>query len=392
MKKFIFFLCCICAFQISLAADMMNPNVCKSCHEEQYKDWKTSLHALSHEDSNELYRKAVTWAANENHKLYDDQLLECGQCHNPKMQVKKMDADMFLATALNIDTQKSQQLQEAINADDIKTGVSCYICHNVSSIKPKTDPKQSGYKLFDWTLRNIIVGPYDIESTLFHANEHRDFFRENDNLCLSCHQGQATQNKFSVYNTGVESADAEKRCVDCHMGSLRTEIIAPTIKRDDMTPREVKSHFFKGARNSDILKEALDFDLVKIGENEAKLSVQNLISHNVPTGFGGRSMVFEISFFNNAKLLDKQNIDFRAIFKNATMLETFSYGATSMSSDTRLKPFERRDFKITTPNGTNKITINVVYYVIAPQLQELLQIKSESHIKPYKAMQKEFKF
>ena len=68
MKKFIFFLCCICAFQISLAADMMNPNVCKSCHEEQYKDWKTSLHALSHEDSNELYRKAVTWAANENHK------------------------------------------------------------------------------------------------------------------------------------------------------------------------------------------------------------------------------------------------------------------------------------------------------------------------------------
>lgn len=176
------------------------------------------------------------------------------------------------------------------------------------------------------------------------------------------------------------------------MGSLRTEIIAPTIKRDDMTPREVKSHFFKGARNSDILKEALDFDLVKIGENEAKLSVQNLISHNVPTGFGGRSMVFEISFFNNAKLLDKQNIDFRAIFKNVTMLETFSYGATSMSSDTRLKPFERRDFKITTPNGTNKITINVVYYVIAPQLQELLQIKSESHIKPYKAMQKEFKF
>lgn len=97
-------------------------------------------------------------------------------------------------------------------------------------------------------------------------------------------------------------------------------------------------------------------------------------------------------FFNNAKLLDKQNIDFRTIFKNATMLETFNYGATSMSSDTRLKPFEQRDFKITAPNGTNKITINVVYYVIAPQLQELLQIKSESHIKPYKAMQKEFKF
>lgn len=390
MFKFKNFIFLLSIFSLPLSANIMNPDVCKTCHDKQHKEWVTSLHAKSHKESNELYKKVVSWTANERLKIYDNQLIECGDCHNPKLELKKMDSDMYLAAALGVDTAKTQELKTAIGAQHIKSGVSCYICHNVDSIKPKENPRENGYKLFNWTPGNLIVGPYKINTTIFHSNDSRDFFRENDSLCLSCHQGQATENPLSAYNTGNESANAEKRCVDCHMGSLRSEVIAPNIKRDDMSPKEVKSHFFKGARNSDILKEALDFSVEKLDTNKVKLSIHNLISHSVPTGFSGRSVVFEISFLKGNEVIEKQNLDLRAVYENSLRAETFSYGAKNLVSDTRLKPNETREYEISYPAGATSIKINVVYYVLAPQLQKLLELKSVDHTKPYEAMSKTF--
>ena len=50
------------------------------------------------------------------------------------------------------------------------------------------------------------------------------------------------------------------------MGTLRKGIIAPQIKRNNMIERDIKTHFFAGVRNSDILKTAVDMKFEKIND------------------------------------------------------------------------------------------------------------------------------
>lgn len=398
MKNFVFYMflsVVFCVFGVANDTNIMNPRTCMVCHNDVYKDWVTSLHSKSHEDSNELYSKAINLAVSENIKTTGEMTVLCSKCHNPRLKVKKLDNDTILANMLDINTDKSKELQEALKADDVKTGVSCYICHNVDGIKANANHKESGYLKFNWTEGNLISGPYEIpaDASVFHKNQSRDFFRNSDELCLSCHQGQATDNPNSIYNTGVEAASVgggDKRCVDCHMGDFKKGIISPNFKRENMVERDLRSHLFAGARNSDILKTALEFNLNKVGD-KARLNVKNLISHGVPTGFSGRSVVLRLSWQDGgANTLATSDISLRASYKNSILAETLFYVATIKEEDTRLKAHESRDYELDIPSGASKLKIEVIYYVLAPELQETIKLKDETYTKPYPAMIKSF--
>ena len=68
------------------------PENCKSCHDEQFSAWKTSLHSLSHEKNNELYEKSVRFVALEASKGHAEVLVSCSNCHNPRLEIKE---DLF---------------------------------------------------------------------------------------------------------------------------------------------------------------------------------------------------------------------------------------------------------------------------------------------------------
>ena len=373
---------------------LINPIACFACHKEQFSDWETSLHAKSHADFNPLYQKAVKLVATETHRIYEQVLVDCGTCHNPKMEKKFVSENAAIAMMFDIDTTIKEELKNAMEADHIKSGISCYICHNVDSIGHRYDSSTVGYELLNWTKGNLIVGPYELaeQQSIFHSYDKRDFFRENNDLCLACHQGQANKNELAMYNTGneLESIESDDKCVNCHMGSLKKGIIAPDVKRDTMIERDIKSHFFAGARNSDILKDAVDVNLIRDTQKSVLVNISNKITHGIPSGFSGRSLVLELTFLNDQEVLGTKEIDFRSVYKNRLGLETLAYAANTLVEDTRLKPKETREIQIEIPDETNSIKVNLGYFVLAPQLQKVLEVDDEVYTKKYEILSKEF--
>ena len=80
----------------------------------------------------------------------------------------------------------------------------------------------------------------------------------------------------------------------------------------------------------------------------------------------------------------------RAIYKNALLYETLSYAAKAKGEDTRLKPYEKREISLEIPDSTTAIKVSVGYFVIAPQLQEVLQIQNEEFTKRYDVTEQTF--
>ena len=138
------------------------------------------------------------------------------------------------------------------------------------------------------------------------------------------------------------------------------------------------------------MKNAIELSFEKISQNEAKLFVKNLISHGIPSGFSGRSLVFDIDFLKDSEVLQTKKIDMRAIYKNALLYETLSYAAKAKGEDTRLKPYEKREISLEIPENTTAIKVSVGYFVIAPQLQEVLQIQNEEFTKRYDVTEQTF--
>ena len=50
-------------FANEIPAKFKDPRNCIACHKDQVLQWQTSLHAISHEDKNELYKKVVEYSA-----------------------------------------------------------------------------------------------------------------------------------------------------------------------------------------------------------------------------------------------------------------------------------------------------------------------------------------
>ncbi|MCI6988545.1 MAG: cytochrome c family protein [Campylobacter sp.] len=400
MKKilllFLFLTCCV-AYP-NVIERFVNPNNCVLCHEQHVKDWKTSLHSQSHEDSNELFRESVKFISKELRQPYENTVVSCGDCHNPRFDIKSVEDDYMIAKNFGIEASVTKKVEGAIDAEHIKNGISCYVCHNVNSINPKNNNQGIGYKLINWTEDSTIVGPHDDENNRakFHLSSSREFFKTNE-LCLICHQGNGvSNNRLSAYNTGVElsSSSDDRRCIDCHMGEPKMEIISPNAPgAGEATPKHTRAHTFTGARNDlSLLRDALNIDFESLNRTNANLILENLISHNFPSGFSGRSLWIEITFLSSGKPVGEPKVvELKATYFNKSGLETLSYAATSLKDDTRLEPFELRKIPIEIPVGVNEIKIDVAYYLLTPSLQRKMDIKDEKYTKKYELASKIFK-
>lgn len=365
------------------------PENCKSCHNEQFNAWKTSLHSLSHEKNNELYEKSVKFVALETSKGHGEVIVSCSNCHNPRLEIKEIDDVYTIAKTFDLKTQKTEKIDEALDVEHIQNGISCYICHNVDSIKPKSSQNQVGYKNFKWTEDETIVGPYEDPDNRagFHKSSQREYFVNGNDLCLSCHQGTALNNPLAIYNTGdehLQSGDAQ-RCVDCHMKPTTKGVISPHSKPETAKVRNLRAHLFAGVRNSsELLNDSLKIDLKKIAQNKVNLNVINLTSHNLPSGFSGRNITIKITFFDkSAKEIKSQNINLEKIYHNKLGVITLSYSADKLISDTTLKAYEDRNIEIDAPLHVSSAKVEVLYYVLSPKLQERIIVNDEKYTKPY---------
>ncbi|MCR8700150.1 hypothetical protein CUREO4125_07140 [Campylobacter ureolyticus] len=323
-------------------------------------------------------------------------MVGCSNCHNPRLDVKDVSSNYVLAKTFELNTKETEYVDSSLKVKHIQNGISCYICHNVDSIKPREDDSQIGYQNFNWVNGDIIVGPFDDDHQRgkeFHLSYKRDFFKDNNDLCLSCHQGKGGKSKYSIYNTGNElaSAGSTELCADCHMGKEGREIISPNIEPDNAVFRKTRPHLFSSVRNNpNILSNAFDFKINQIDNKTAKMSVINKIAHNMPSGFSGRSLELNIVFYDkSSKVLGEKKLSFEKTYRSKTGFATLSYSAEMMDRDTTLKPNESREFEIVFPKGTKTIKAKLDYYLIQPELQKRLLVQDQSFTKPYPIFERE---
>lgn len=367
-----------------------SPQQCLSCHKDQANDWATTWHSRSHYDSNALYKKTVDYVSSVTYESVDSTLIKCGQCHNPKMTIKQIyDEESYaLSQVFNIASKESQQIKESVVDENLKGGISCVICHTVDKIHQSTDLKMRGFEAVEWNKNNAILGPYGDENRAgYHKSEQRDHFVNSNELCMVCHYGGVNDKNVKIYATGEEYAHSNDttKCADCHMSSYTKGIIAPQITRTNQKAkiRDLRSHLFAGARNSDILKDTFDISLSSTYK-DLIVNIKNITPHKAPTGFGDRSIDITVSFMDNDNaIIEIKKYILEAVFVDKRGKETISYVAHSLKSDTRLNAYEQKKFAFPMPAIAKSAKVELNYRLINERMAKLIKIDDPVFTKNY---------
>ncbi|WP_331774289.1 multiheme c-type cytochrome [Sulfurospirillum sp. 1612] len=359
---------------------------CVGCHVQQGKDWKSTWHSRSNRSSNILYAKVLDYMASMSYKSAEDLEVNCAQCHSPKMGVKKVDASYAISKALGIETQETKAVHQAIHNETAQDGISCIICHNIANIKQTHHLNTRGFEAVTFGPSNVMSGPFkESHRTTYHKMVQKSYFRDDVNtLCKVCHDGYKEKGVY-FYATGLEydSVKSDQKCVDCHMSKHEKSIIAPIVQgKVKAVERETRAHLFKGARNSDILKSALKLQTSKHNDT-LLLDLENITPHKLPTGFTGREIVIEVSYYQNSKRLKTLIKRINTLYVDKHGAETLAYIATKMASDTRLNPYEKRTYKLKIPTGATQAKVAIWYRLVKKSLVPLLHIKDPIFVKKY---------
>ncbi|MDR1555125.1 MAG: hypothetical protein LBS39_03750 [Campylobacteraceae bacterium] len=381
---YIVFLCAVISQAQQIGGAVTGSEICFSCHKDQAKDWGTTWHSRSHVDSNILYKAVVNYMSRMTYQPESGVLVECAQCHNPKMTIKEIaDKESFiLSEALDIKTAQTEKIEASVNDKAIKFGISCNICHNVAKINETSNLQMRGFKAVEWGSRDAVYGPFEDDGRArIHKSFQKEHFTNSNKLCMVCHFG-GERNGVEIYTTGIEytQSNSQESCAECHMSTQRQGVIAPEIKKAGVTAkvRDIRSHLFASARNSNILGDTIELTTAKNGNNFV-VTLKNLTPHKAPTGFGGRSINVKIEFKNEkGVVVNTQLYALETIYTDKKGQETVPYLATSIKSDTRLNANEIRKLSIPRPSGAVLAEVSVTYRLVNERLLKIINLSGDA--------------
>lgn len=355
---------------------------CRPCHQVIVKDWESSLHAKSHYSKNELYRRSLEYVAKKKYKTKEQVEVHCAKCHNPRIAVKSAGDPYGAAMGF-----KDAAVEKALNAEYLKDGVNCIVCHNVKSIDFSKDPYKRGAKSITWGENHVMVGPYKDAKSPYHDTMYRPFFKEEpDRLCFVCHYNTRSTEGIQSCSTGEEyvSVKSEKRCVDCHMGATHEGHSIQSRVSGEFTDkvRHLKSHLFMGVRNGNIMPEALKVS-ARAKAAVLKVQLENLTPHKVPTAYGGREINILVTFNGADGILKRVHERLGARYVDNRGRETLPHLAAEVKTDNRLEPLEVRSVDFAVPSGAMSADIAVEYRLVSKAWVETLELKDPTYLNAY---------
>ena len=200
----------------------MDPTECAGCHQKEYEQWASSMHAYASDDP--LFR-AMNARGQREAAIGDF----CVQCHAP----------VALKTGATVD---------GLNLDELprsQLGVTCYFCHSVDAVE---GTHNNPLRLSD---DGVMRGPFaDPVASPAHAAGYsplhdRDQLASAD-LCGSCHDivnglGTHLERTFAEWQGSVYAQPViGTTCGQCHMDqSTALEAVAP-----GGPPRRAHDHRF----------------------------------------------------------------------------------------------------------------------------------------------------
>jgi hypothetical protein len=239
--------------------ELMDPETCRDCHPDHYREWAGSMHAYASDDP--FFR-----AMNELGQEETDGALAglCVGCHAPVAVMEGLTED-----GLNLD-----EVPQAMK------GITCYYCHTVTDVED-THNNQLVVAL-DTTMRGSVADPVATDAhESSYSRLHDGKAMESADLCGSCHDvvlpnGIALERVYaewsdSLYGDHIEGAPGapeyySQRCNSCHMPGSNgpiadSEGAQADRRRHDHTmpgPGVVVSDFPPGDDGEDLRLENLE--------------------------------------------------------------------------------------------------------------------------------------
>jgi hypothetical protein len=222
---------------------------CSECHEQIYKEYKSSAHAKNY-FNDELHRKIADRVSKKSYK--------CATCHAP--------------IANNLDKLISGEARPDINNKTHTDAISCYFCHTIAYVKKShkfninVPSKQAkGYKP---TLYGGLDNPEDSDK---HSSVNNPIYAKK--VCLGCHSHKLNDNNVTVFKA-IDSNQDSTSCIKCHMPKVEGGV----EKMNKRSRSHHLSHKFLGIYDKEFRKKGVDIN-ISTKKDEIDIILKNKMGH-----------------------------------------------------------------------------------------------------------------
>ncbi len=197
-------------------SDFSSAEACKSCHPNQYDEWKGSMHAYAFIDPIN-----TAWMDNLRQEVGAEELGQfCVQCHSP---IGMLTGE----TPIGFD-------KEAV-APLVKEGINCDVCH----LMQQPSPTAIGDAVYHYDVKsgNRYGSIFDPAPNTFHTSEGKRFYTQSK-ACLPCHdlinaQGLRAEITYTEWAESPYIAMG-RECQSCHMETYSGEAAVDGPQRDNL--------------------------------------------------------------------------------------------------------------------------------------------------------------
>jgi nitrate/TMAO reductase-like tetraheme cytochrome c subunit len=347
---------------------------CKACHMHIVKDWEKSWHAKSHYNSDEYFKATIDYVSRKTRKSLNGVKVQCATCHNPRISVTSTGMDYEIAAVMDLD--KGSAVNKALASDSLNEGINCVVCHNIDKIHTNADDTKRGIHRVEWTKSGVMSGPYDDTKSPYHKVKYKDFMDNNsEQLCFVCHANDRSVSGMVFTNMEDEFKKGDKSCVDCHMGEKKLGI-ASTLKIDNGKARErmVRGHGFEGAHTDTMWKDALDMSIWEKGD-DLYVTLKNPQPHNIPSGFGSRELIIDLSYKVGLKVIDTKSISLTRHYTSKRKKPTIPHLAVKASKDMSVPANGSKSIKVKKVEGATSIEAKLYYRLVNDEVRGILDLK-----------------
>jgi len=351
--------------QVPAVLGQLSANECGACHQEFYKEWKTTIHSRAWTDP---YFQ-VDWQ-------FDNAQHSCRLCHTP------LDRQQPHKVLGYRDTDQWDPILED-NPDFDSTlqheGVTCAACH---------------YR------KGKIVGVFGTTNAPHPVKKLED----PNQVCVRCHvvDGDRWDTFFSIPPCGtvaeikktkagrvnknltlqqgkkgdhLASKVSSLGCVQCHMPTTKRPLVAGG------KVRTVRQHLWRGGHDPEMVKKALSFAFAEDRQARGSKRVFRLTilntgaDHYVPTGTPDRYLSISLRLLGKqGNILDKQSHTIR----RTVMWRPFIIDLR----DTRLPRWQPRqyEFNVRKDSKAIKVEVEIRYHLMDENRRERIGYKNKTPI------------
>ncbi|MCF7984645.1 MAG: cytochrome c family protein [Thiohalocapsa sp.] len=380
----------------------VSSEVCASCHNDIFKQWKQSMHANStalKDPIHGTFYQQVAGSPTEEGVLHkaSGKYPVCLQCHAPnaaKDNTTKLDAHVAYSEGVNCVACHTLKSYKGIQGEDgkMRLGLKAYeIADTIQGPQGVNDGLSKLAAAGDDLFGGAGVGGADSQKPNPHLGEPVEFegkeipalpmesnprLMKTSDSCMGCHDQRDNPQGVPLCQTGNEyrDSDSQVNCQSCHMPIANG----------------IADHSMGGGHDPAMLKRAVLFDVDSVADGDTlktTVYLRNQLPHSMPTGAPFRNIYVKLTAYDEGGNAIWQNAEGHPSKDDPQAYLSYALTddegmpappptATKPGDDTRLKPHEERTLEYAIPaEGVALVRGELYYNLLWPGL-----VKKFSHL------------